>query len=85
MLTGRIALAGPIANMQALQREAEAMAVPQCVSVPHKALVELTRKSVQGLLDFMGKQGLDGMLYTMIDRKKLIPAFEDAVKKSKCE
>ena len=82
--TGRIALAGPVANMQALQREVESMALPQCLAEPHKLLTELTKKSTQGLLDFMSKQALDGMVYTVVDRRKLIPAFEASIKKIKC-
>ncbi len=85
LATGRIALAGPVATMQALQREVESMVPPPCLAAPHKLLAELTKKSTQGLLDFMAKQALDGMVYTVVDRKRLIPAFEVAVKKVKCE
>jgi hypothetical protein len=85
LATGRIALSGPIATMQAIQREAEAMTSPACLDAARKLLVELTQKSSKGLLEFMGKTGLDGMVYTIVDRRKLVPAFEAAIKKSKCE
>lgn len=85
LATGRIALSGPISAMQAIQREAEAMSSPVCLDAARKILVELTQKSSKGLLEFMGKTGLDGMVYTIVDRRKLVPSFEAAIKKSKCE
>ncbi len=83
--TSRIALSGPIAAMQAIQREAEAMDSPACLDDARKALVELTQKSSQGLLEFLGKEALEGMVYTVVHRRELVPKFEDAIKKSKCE
>lgn len=83
--TGRIALSGPIAAMQAIQREAEAFASPACLDDARKILIELTQKSSQGMLNFLGKEGLDGMEYTMIYRRELVPKFEAAIKKAKCE
>ena len=85
LATGRIALSGPIAAMQAIQREAEAMSSPACLDAARKILVELTQKSSAGLLDFMGKTRLDGMVYTVVDRRKLVPAFESEIKNSKCD
>lgn len=83
--TSRIALSGPIATLQAIQREAEGMSSPACLDESRKILVELTQKSSQGLLNFLGKQALDGMEYTMIYRRELVPKFESAIKKAKCE
>lgn len=85
LATGRIALSGPVAAMQAIQREAEAFRSSPCLDSARKILVELTQKSSEGLLQFMAREGLDGMVYTVVDRRKLIPAFETAIKKSKCE
>lgn len=85
LATGRIALAGPVAAMQAIQREAESLSSPPCLDPARKVLVELTRKSSAGLLEFMAKEALEGMVYTVVDRRKLIPAFESAIKKAKCE
>ena len=83
--TGRIALSGPIAAMQAIQREAEIITSPACLDDARKALVDLTQKSSQGLLEFMGKEALEGMVYTVVYRRELVPKFETAIKKSKCE
>ena len=82
--TGRIALAAPVANMQAIQREAETLVVPTCLSEAKNTFAELTKKSVQGMLDFMSKERLDGMVYTVVDRRNLIPAFELSVKSARC-
>lgn len=83
--TSRVALSGPVAAMQAIQREAEAFVSPPCLDGARKILVDLTKKSSDGLLQFMAKEALEGMVYTVVDRRKLVPAFESAVKKSKCE
>ena len=40
------------------------------------ALVELTSKSTGALLDFMRKKELQSMVYTLVDRERLIGAFE---------
>lgn len=85
LATGRIALSGPVAAMQAIQREAEAFRSPPCLNSARKILVELTKKSSEGLLQFMAREALDGMVYTVVDRRKLIPAFESAIKKATCE
>lgn len=85
LATGRIALSGPVAAMQAIQREAEAMRSPACLDAARKILVDLTQKSSAGLLDFMAKTKLDGMVYTVVERRQLVPAFEAEIKKSKCE
>ena len=61
------------------------MSSPLCLDSSRKILVELTQKSSAGLLDFMSKTKLDGMLYTVVERRKLVPAFEAEIKKSKCE
>lgn len=84
LATGRIALSGPVAAMQAIQREAEAMTSPPCLEPARKSLVELTKKSSDGLIQFMSKDGLEGMVYTIVDRRKLIPEFETGIKKAKC-
>lgn len=85
LATSRIALSGPIAAMQAIQREAESLSGPDCLSEARKALVELTQKSSQGMLEFLGKEALEGMVYTVVYRRELVPAFETAIKKAKCE
>lgn len=82
--TSRIALSGPVAALQALRRESEGLSVYQCVDEARKILVELVKKSSEGLLDFMAKDGLNGMEYTMVYRRKLVPDFEAAISKSRC-
>ncbi len=74
--TARISLAGPVASLQAIQREAEAAVVPSCLNEAKAALVELTSKSTGALLDFMRKKELQSMVYTLVDRERLIGAFE---------
>lgn len=83
--TSRIALSVPISTLQAIQREAEGMSSPACLDESRKVLVELTQKSSQGLLNFLGKQALDGMEYTMVYRRELVTKFESAIKKAKCD
>ena len=83
--TSRIALSGPTSAMQALRREAEAMKVPQCLAAPHKSLTALVTKSTEALLQFMGKEELTGMVYQVVDRRKLIPEFEQGVASARCD
>ena len=83
--TSRVSLAGPAASLQALQREAEAMQVPACLSNARKSLVELVSKSSEAILQFLGKEEVTGMAYQIVYRKQLIPAFEGAVTTANCQ
>lgn len=83
--TGRIALAGPAANLQALQREVEALKVPECLAGAQKILATLITKSSEAILRFMGKDELTGMVYQIVDKRKLVPEFEAAVTSSSCQ
>lgn len=83
--TARIALSGPIASMQALQREAEGLTVHSCMNTARDLMVELTKKSTEGMLGFMSKSGVDDIVYTVIYRGKLIPDFEHAVETANCQ
>lgn len=83
--TGRIALAGPVATMQAIQREAEAMTPPTCLAESHKLLVSLAKKSTEGLIKFMGKDELGGMVYNVVERRNMVPAFEQSITKARCD
>lgn len=85
MSTGRIALSGPAATMQALRREAEAMKAPHCLAAAHKALVALIAKSTEAILQFMGKDEVTGMAYQLLDRRMLIPEFEQGITSARCE
>ncbi|MBB4845002.1 hypothetical protein HNP55_003548 [Paucibacter oligotrophus] len=82
--TGRIALAGPVANLQSLQREAEAVVVPECLFPASKALTTLITKSTEAIIEFMGKQEIKNMVYEIVDKPKLIPEFENAVSTARC-
>lgn len=83
--TGRIALAGPVATMQAVQLEAEAVKVDACLSDAKTALVDLTSKSTTALIEFMRKNELQSMLYTVADRGDLVRTFESQIERASCE
>ena len=51
--TGRMALAAPVAALQALRREAEALTVPPCLDAGKLALVSGMTDAVDGYLVFM--------------------------------
>ncbi len=82
--TARVSLAGPVATMQAVQREAEVAVVPACLTDAKEALVDLTSKSTTALINFMRKNELQSMTYTYIDRDRLIAGFEGRVSAADC-
>jgi hypothetical protein len=84
MKTARIALAGPAATMQAIQRESEAVKVAECMKEARAVLLDLSHKSTAALVQFMGKDELTGMVYQLIDRDKLIRSFEAEVARARC-
>lgn len=84
--TPRIALAGPIATMQALARDAEGVRVPACMADAKAALGSITAKSASALLSFMGdKNDIVGMVYQLVDREKLLTDFERGVTTARCD
>lgn len=83
--TGRIALAGPVATMQAVQLEAEAVKVDTCLSDAKAALVDLTSKSTTALIEFMRKNEIHSLLYTVADRGDLVRTFESQIERAGCE
>ena len=85
MATSRIALAGPAGALQVLQREAQAIKSPPCLQMARMSLQTLVSKSVESILQFMGKEELTGMLYQHVERPKLIPQFEREVANARCE
>jgi len=85
MSTARIALPAPVASLQAIHREAEATSTVPCLTGAKTALVALTGRSVETLIQFMQKKELQGMVYQFLDRPKLIQAFEVAVGNATCE
>jgi hypothetical protein len=82
--TSRIALAQPVAALQSLQREIETAPVDACMATPRDHLKTLVKQNVDVMIDFMGRQDLSSMAYQFVHRAKLIAAFEDSVKTSKC-
>ena len=85
MATSRISLSGPAATLQALQREVEALATPDCLKIAHQKLTELVTKSSEAILQFMGKEEVTGMAYQIVRRPELIPAFESAITRAQCK
>lgn len=83
--TGRIALSTPVASMQALQREAEATRVAACVVKAKENLVKLIGGSVEAYIQFMKKDELTSQYYQVLDRDKLIGAFEQELSAAQCK
>lgn len=54
--TGRIALSGPVAELQALRREAATLEPPPCVADAHLALGEMMDHTIEGFLLFMRQE-----------------------------
>ena len=53
--TPRIALAGPITDLQDLKREIQLTQVPACMGGAKSELVQVVDNSIQGLVAFMGQ------------------------------
>lgn len=85
MATARIALAQPVSNLQALQREIEAHAEPSCLTQAKADLVKLVAANVKVMINFMQKEELSGMVYQFVERAKLVRTFEASTKLAKCE
>ncbi len=85
MATSRIALAEVTAALQALQREVQAFKSPPCLQMAQLSLQTLVGKSVESILQFMGKEEITNMLYRYVERPKLIPQFEREVANARCE
>lgn len=83
--TARIALAGPVATMQKLQRDVEAYRAATCVGEAKKALVTLVSTNVEATIQFMQQQEVSNMAYQWVRRPQMITAFEAAVEKANCE
>ena len=67
-----------------LKREAEALAVPECLSRAKDALNALIGKSNEAVLRFAAKEEVTSMIYTMAERPQLIPQFEREVERADC-
>lgn len=82
--TMRIALPGPISSLQAIKREGEALAVPECLGRAKEALNALIGKSTEAILQFAAKQEIFSLVYTRVERAKLIPQFEHEAEHADC-
>ena len=51
--TARIALAGPVANLQSIKREISAMTVPTCLTSPKEKLAASMDTTINGFMQFM--------------------------------
>lgn len=83
--TPRVALAGPVASLQALQREAEGMSVAECLAPAGKALTTLVTRSTESIIEFMGRREATNMVYELVDKPALIPDFETAIASARCD
>ncbi|MBP8140597.1 MAG: DUF4124 domain-containing protein [Acidovorax sp.] len=84
MATSRIALAKPVADLQALQREVESAQVAACMDDAKKSLTKLISKNVEVMINFMQKEQLSGMVYQFVDRAIMIKSFEQDMTTAKC-
>ena len=82
--TMRIALPGPIASLQAIKREGDAVAAPECLSRAKDALNALMGKSTEAILHFAAKQEIFSLVYTRVERAKLIQQFEHETQHANC-
>jgi hypothetical protein len=82
--TARIALAGPVGNLQKLQREVETYQSPACVAPAKTELVSLISANTDAMISFMQKQEVSIMAYQLVRRPALIKAFEGAVGSARC-
>lgn len=60
--TSRIALAGPVAELQSLRREVESTPVPACLALAKIHLTSAMDYTIQGYLEFMSDQSGRGAL-----------------------
>lgn len=51
--TARVALNGPVSNLQTIRRETEALVLPDCLSQSRKQLVDAMQLQIDGFLAFM--------------------------------
>lgn len=55
-VTSRIGLAGPVATMQTIRREAEALTFPGCAGETHRALLAAMTQEIALFVEFMGSK-----------------------------
>ena len=55
-VTSRLGLAGPIATMQTIRREAKGLTFPGCAGETHRALVAAMTQEIALFVEFMGRR-----------------------------
>jgi hypothetical protein len=60
-VASRIALPGPVASLQAIRREAQALDVPPCLLVARAHLVDGMTEAIRGFTTFMGDLQIGGI------------------------
>jgi hypothetical protein len=71
--TGRIALAAPVATLQEVRREAEALSVSPCMDAAKELLVSSMQHTIDGFITFMRNENRYGDTLAQ-------PSFEEAAK-----
>lgn len=84
-VSSRVALSGPAASLQSIQRELESVPVPECMAKAKAAFLELSAKAAAMVLAFMDKNEAPSTLYQLRDRPKLVGEFETAVERARCK
>lgn len=80
--TSRIALSGPVSNLQGIRREVQALVVPDCLSDAKNSLLQGMEKINEGFIAFMGSSDVGKILaQVLFDEAKVF--FMEYEEKSK--
>lgn len=74
--TGRISLSAPVATLQSVRRDAQALLVPNCLEGGHAALVEGMGLTVDGYLAFMANTDKLGEVRAVAKFSDAKPLFD---------
>lgn len=84
--TGRIALAGPVKDLQTINREIRAFEPYGCADKPHAALASAASGFVDGFLEFMGNDKSTGELMVTVHMNSAKEAMDRfRVSRRECE
>lgn len=61
--TSRIALSGPVSNLQAIKREATGITVPACLDAAKQSLLDGMGATIEGFMTFMANENNLGKIY----------------------
>jgi hypothetical protein len=65
--TGRIALAGPVGELQAIQRDLGNLEPPKCTDIAHTAAIDMMEHTIDGFLLFMQEKS-DSQVSAALDK-----------------